>query len=155
MRISDWSSDVCSSDLTYEPDMRLRDLADSDPLAAAKELSRRFVVCATDSAADCSGINDILHAAAIRHFFLPPSNEYRAHPWLEVDPWTGTFTMNIDDHEPFETGIPDVSHFNMESTSLQGPRTDKQLLMDPDQHEGNLGYDDPLDRNSTRLNSSH
>src|SRR3546814_17528646 len=100
--------------------MRLRDLADSDPLAAAKELSRRFVVCATDSAADCSGINDILHAAAIRHFFLPPSNEYRAHPWLEVDPWTGNFTMNIDDHEPFETGIPAVRHFNMESTSLQG-----------------------------------
>src|SRR3546814_11614979 len=33
----------------------------------------------------------------------------------------------------------------MESTSLQGPRTDKQLLMDPDQHEGNLGYDDPLE----------
>src|SRR3546814_20644673 len=53
--------------------------------------------------------------------------------------------MNIDDHEPFETGIPAVRHFNMESTSLQGPRTDKQLLMDPDQHEGNLGYDDPLE----------
>src|SRR3546814_5620197 len=33
----------------------------------------------------------------------------------------------------------------MESTSLQGPRTDKQLLMDPDQHEGNLGYDDTLE----------
>src|SRR3546814_2850219 len=109
--------------------MRLRDLADSDPLAAAKELSRRFVVCATDSAADCSGINDILHADAIRHFFLPPSNEYRAHPWLEVDPWTGNFTMNIDDHEPFDTGIPAVRHLIMESTRSEEHSSEIQSLM--------------------------
>src|SRR3546814_18834388 len=120
--------------------MRIPYLADSDPFAAAKEFSRLFVVFATDSAADCPVINDILHAAAIRHFFLPPSNEYRAHPWLEVDPWTGNFTMNIDDHEPFETGIPAVRHFNLESTSPHGPRPDKQFLMVPDQPEGNLGY---------------
>src|SRR3546814_3971669 len=47
----DWTApDGQTYAFTYEPDKKLRDLADIDPMAAAKELSRRFAVCATDPA---------------------------------------------------------------------------------------------------------
>src|SRR3546814_20752221 len=41
----DWTApDGQTYAFTYEPDKKLRDLADIDPMAAAKELSRRFAV---------------------------------------------------------------------------------------------------------------
>src|SRR3546814_20850593 len=70
----DWTApDGHTYAFTYEPDNKLRDLADIDPMAAAQELSRRFAVCATDPAADLSGVEHLLHAAAIRGHLVPDS----------------------------------------------------------------------------------
>src|SRR3546814_5121150 len=70
----DWTApDGQTYAFTYEPDMRLRDLSDSDPLAAAKELPRRIAVCATDSAAERPGINVLLPTAPMPPIFLPAS----------------------------------------------------------------------------------
>jgi hypothetical protein len=143
----DWTSpDGQTYAFTYEPDMKLRDLADTDPFAAAKELSRRFVICATDPAGDYSDVEDLLHAAAVRaHFISNKQAGFMNRATVEVDPWTDTFVIEGEDHDPIDTGIRANARFIMEQMWLEGPRTDKQLLMSPAGTEGTLGYGSPFE----------
>ncbi len=142
----DWTApDGQTYAFTYEPDKKLRDLADIDPMAAGKELSRRFAVGATDPAADLSDIENLLHAAAIRGHFVPEATTISRSATIEVDPWTETFVIEGEGHEPIDTHIPAKRRYEMMRTLLEGPRTDKQLLMSPAVAEGSLGYGTPFE----------
>src|SRR3546814_9164666 len=48
-------------------------------------------------------------------------------------------------HEPIDTHIPAKRRYEMMRILLEGPRTDKQLLMSPAVAEGSLGYGTPFE----------
>src|SRR3546814_13763133 len=111
MRISDWSSDVCSSDLYQGKQRRLPPFEYSvtrtiDDLFAARDwlLQSRLIATDVETACHpaqikCNGYTGIHPSGQVRSFVIPFADEYSDG---------GVFWSNADDHAIAHSSMADI-----------------------------------------------
>src|SRR3546814_15746295 len=72
MRISDWSSDVCSSDLDLRVALALAEGADPEDIATQLRLTSRRVEVVRERVLELLGIDDASHLAGFLQLDPPP-----------------------------------------------------------------------------------
>src|SRR3546814_5907438 len=141
MRISDWSSDVCSSDLEQIVDVRRDQKATSEALNALEELVRRFPDSKYARDAELK-IDLALDHLAGKHMEI--GRFYQGHS--EYLAAINRFRTVIERYQT-TTHVPEALHRLDECYLAMG------IVDEPKATAAGLGH--KLDRTRTRLNSSH
>lgn len=127
----DWASESGKIySLVFEGDSKLSNLARSEPLKAANELSSRFALTISNDNAAERNFPPELHAIVLRDAFMDEHLDLEVNSIMFADPWTGKVTF-----ETPETGFDRVEAdfiaapvYNLE-TSNSAPEVAHQLQM--------------------------
>src|SRR3546814_10914284 len=148
MRISDWSSDVCSSDLFLKPRERRRDITASRREASAHQIPR----CKLIDKAPLADGGEITLRQISRHRQFDALVQQFGKRQCRQGGQAGTLPLNrLSQCQRLFKKLPGKSRFSLRH---QG-RRDRSLKRDGGEIRTRTVKHPARDRKSTRLNSSH